>query len=452
MLKIVFSLFFILISFSSHAETYKWYYTGVPSKLYDSPDAACPQSGSWGSGGTFVHDYAFINLPYAPYQAICYIKVTYNNGGSMTSSNGMVNRLGDSCPSGSTYEENTGQCKGAENKCAILKDTAVPGFRWKSASDMPPATISVNGCAANVTKARCAYLASGTAECTGTATLTGEKLESSPVGSTSECTSDDCKPSLAPEKKNEECVYVSLGNGVSGCTATNSESNPGNSDCGTVNGEYKCIRNPKATSVENKLDSKKTEKSNTDGTVTTVKDNTLTTKKCVDQSCTTSTTNSKGTTTTDANGNKTGETSTCTGANCNGKGETNGTGDDNKAGDDDGKDDEGDEEEGTDTPPVTPIKAPEKGNLDGEADAWDTKIADSKTELKDSLAKVKDSFSPVGDVSLGGGGGGLYCPPPVAVLGGTFDICMDKYADKLSWIGSAIYAAFAIIALFIIFI
>ena len=337
-----------------------------------------------------------------------------------------------------------------ENKCELLKGTDIPAFKWSSNTDDPPSTLSINGCAASVTKARCSYVTTGKASCTGTATLTGSEMASDPKGTAESCEGSDCGAGeLKTEKQNQECVYVSNSSGTSSCTAITSENNPGNSDCGSVNGEYKCIRNPKATSTTNKLESTKTEKSNTDGTLTTVKDNTLTTTKCVDSTCNSSVTKSNGTTTTDSNGNTVGQSSSCTGSNCNGKGETNGTGDSNKIGDEKG-DEEG-EEEGTDTPPVTPPTPPEKGNLDGEADVWDTKIADSKTELKEALGKIKESFSPVGELSLGGGGGGLYCPPPVQVMGASFDICLDKYQDKLSWIGSAIFAVFAVIAVLIIF-
>jgi len=355
------------------------------------------------------------------------------------------------CNSSQEWSNQTGQCQVAQNKCEILKDTELPAFKWSSPTDDPPQTISIKGCAATITRARCAYLASGKASCTGTATMTGKEMPASPKGTSETCEASDCMADAPKaEKQNQECVYVSSSAGTSSCTAISSENNPGNSDCGEVNGSFVCIRNPKATSITNKLESTKTEKSNTDGTVTTVKDNTLTTTKCVDSSCSTSTTKSKGTTTTNSNGQTVGQTSTCTGANCNSKGETNGTGDSNKADDGKGDDDEG-EEEGTDTPPVTPTKRPDKQTLDGEADAWDTKISDSKTELKEALSKIKDSFSPVGDVSLGGGGGGLYCPPAVTVMGASFDLCLDKYADKLSWIGSAIYAVFAVVALLIIF-
>lgn len=442
---ISFTSFILLASLSSFASAVDYYFypNGDGNTRFSSASAACAyiQTTTWSSWDITSFK---VNHDGGDYY-VCSYSTTSNR--TITS---VVRRAGNECPSGGKFDESSGICE-VKNKCQELKDTPIPAFKWSSPTDMPPSAISVNGCAATVTKARCSYVTSGKASCTGTATLTGEEMPADPKGTADSCEGSDCTSGLPePTKENKECVYVSNSSGSASCTAISSENNPGNSDCGTVNGEFKCIRNPKATSVENKLESTKTEKSNTDGTLSIVKDNTLTTTKCVDKTCTTSTTSSKGTTTTDSNGNKVGESSTCSGANCNGKGETNGTGDDNKSGDD-GKDDEGEEEEGSDTPPVTPISPPEKGNLDGEADAWDTKIADSKTELKDALGKIKDSFSPVGELSLGGGGGGLYCPPPVQVMGASFDICLDKYQDKLSWIGSAIFAVFAVIAVLIIF-
>lgn len=377
------------------------------------------------------------------------VNPTYYNCISGGYLNGYSGRGGNMCPLGYTEDKSTGLCTPPDNKCAELKDTPIPAFRWSSNSDDPPSTVSVNGCAATISKARCSYVTTGKATCTGTATLTGEQKQTDPLGTAETCEGAACSAGAPqPEKENQECIYSSNGSGSSSCTAINTENNPGNSDCGTFNGEFKCIRNPKATSTTNKLESTKTEKSNTDGTVTTVKDNTLTTTKCVDKSCTTSTTNSKGTSTTDSNGNKTGESSTCTGANCNGKGETNGTGDSNKS--DGDKAEEESEEEG-DSPTTTPLEEPKQESLDGEGDAWDAKIDEKKTELKDAMAKIKESFSPVGELSIGGGGGQLYCPPPIQVAGANFDLCLAKFSNQLSWIGSAIYAVFAVIALLIIF-
>lgn len=447
MLRLLFLVIPFFFTANVSADTYMWGFYQAPT-TYPSAASACEARGRLLYGKDFISAKA----NYATATIFSCDPTYMSVDGKQVSLEGQytVNRYGDNCPEGSTYDQATGSCgTPLEDKCKLLAGTNIPSFKWSSGTDMPAVTLSIGGCAATVNKARCSYLTSGKASCTGSATYTGEKLESTPEGTSETCDKDDCSIKMQPEKKNEECVYVSNSSGSASCTAFNSENNPGNSDCGTVNGEFKCIRNPKATSTENKLESTKTEKSNTDGTVTTTKDNKLTTTKCEDKSCSTSTTTSKGTSTTDSNGNKIGETSTCSGANCNGKGETNGTGDSNKTGDEKG-DEEG-EEEGTDTPPVTPINPPEKGNLDGEADAWDTKIADSKTELKDALGKIKDSFSPVGELALGGGGGGLYCPPPVQVMGASFDICLDKYKDKLSWIGSAIFAVFAVISLLIIF-
>ncbi|WP_104685608.1 hypothetical protein [Pseudomonas cerasi] len=85
-----------------------------------------------------------------------------------------------------------------------------------------------------------------------------------------------------------------------------------------------------------------------------------------------------------------------------------------------------------------------------EDEKWQKKIDDSKDEIKDGLDKLKSVFSPIGDLSLGGGGS-LYCPPAVTVLGKSISFCLDKYSGSLDWIAQAVLFMCAVIALFIVF-
>jgi hypothetical protein len=49
------------------------------------------------------------------------------------------------------------------------------------------------------------------------------------------------------------------------------------------------------------------------------------------------------------------------------------------------------------------------------------------------------------------GSGALPCPSPVTVLGHSFSVCAETYADKLAGIGAAIVLTASLISAFIIF-
>jgi hypothetical protein len=349
---------------------------------------------------------------------------------------------GDTCPLGKTFNEQLGSCdEPVQDKCSTLKDTKTP-FTFNSSSDMPPQTVNVDGCSAKVTQATCSYVSAGKASCRGTASYSGDKGPANSFGDVAACSGECPEPSVPAEKKNQDCVYVTNGNGISSCTAENYQSSPGKAQCGDVNGTYTCIENPKATSTKTTTSSTKTPTSHSDGTMTVVKDDVVTQITCKGKTCTSTTSNSSGSVTTNSNGQVTGGSSSCTGPNCSSSGVADGSG---KA--DEGKDDEGDD---GDSPTAGVLKDPTNGSFEGQGDDWDKKIVDSKKALKDGLDKLKSNFKPMGDVSLNGGSK-LYCPPPVTVLDHQFDICIDKYADSLSWISDAILALCAMIALLIVF-
>lgn len=426
-----FLVLLFLVSTSANATDYFWTYKNVGS--YKDAMAAC----SGGGGGDtlfFVNDaYAYCNLSYKN-----------SEGGTSYYDRGFVNRQGDSCPPNTTYNSATGACDAATNKCSAKKDLTA-NFVFNSNTDMPPQSVPIDGCLAAVKSAKCSYISAGKAVCNGTAAYTGEAGTPLSIGDASECPNGACPDkTLDPEKKSQDCVYVTNGNGVSSCTAQNYDSNPGKAQCGSVNGTYTCIENPKARSTTSTLTSTKTSTSNSDGTVTIVKDDTVTTITCSGKTCTSETTKGSGTTVTNSSGQVISNNSSCSGKNCSPNGQAS-------IGGGDGKGDEGEEGDG-DSPSVGELKAPTSGTFDGQENDWDSKINSAKTKLHDSVTKLKDSFKPVGDVSLNSGSK-LYCPQPVEIplLNVSLDICIDKFADSLSWISDAIFAVCALIALFIVF-
>lgn len=360
-------------------------------------------------------------------------------------------RGGTGCDSGTAYDSSTGSCKPTDT-CAARKDQSIASFTFKSSSDLPPAVTSINGCAALVGKAKCYYESVGNAVCNGTATYTGTQLAAETTSTSYECNAGDCfsgKPE--PQRTKEDCVYVSNGGGKQSCSATSFESNPGIAQCGTVNGAMTCIENPRATSVKDVLQSVKDSVSNPNGTLTVVKDNTVTTVSCSGRNCTTTVTTSKGTTVTDSSGNVVSNGSSCSGTGCSSSGEA-GTGSHSGSGTGSSGSGTGNTEDpaqqGGQT--TTTLKEPGKGNFDSAGTEWDGKINDAKKALTDGVEKLKDSFSPLKDLNLSSGGK-LYCPPPAVVLGKSISFCIDQYASDLSWISAAVLLICACIALMIVF-
>jgi hypothetical protein len=432
--RFLFLLFplFLLFSSPSHATDYSWMFNFAVGP-YKSATEGCAANG-WPEA---------VNWYYGAAYGICQ-RARDNGDGTTTMVQGPpITRTGDSCPVGTVYNSVTGGCA-SDNKCSSLKDTELSAFRWESNTDDPPSTISNDGCEASVTQARCSYVSSGKAVCTGRATYTGNKLDKNPKGNVADCSGSSCtEGSPQPETKNQDCVYSSDGSGSSSCTATNSQSNPGTSQCGSVNGTYTCIENPKATATSSTLNSTKTPTSNANGTLTIVQDDTVTTVKCSGRSCTSTSSSSHGTTVTNSSGQVISHDSTCTGKSCGSSGQVSTGGSGNGTGDAE----EGDD---GDSPSAGKLVDPTNGSFDGQGDDWDSKIEKAKKEYKDGIDKIKDSFKPMGDVSIGGGSK-LYCPPAVTVLGKNIDFCLDKYASSLSWISDAILALCAMIALIIVF-
>jgi len=437
-----FLLVFLLLTFSTFvsATDYYWTYGNSSNPHYSDPSSACEGMMSAYYGGTTFAGYTYTG----PVEVDA---TTYNcmgsNSDGQTKNFLSVGRFGDSCSTGSTLNASTGICEGS-SKCAAAAGATAKSYHVAMTSGSnPPSTISVNGCEATFGGVMlCKNTTKGQYVCTGDATITGKELAATSDITSEECTGDACTAGQPTDTKtDQDCVYAADGTGKATCTATASASHPGTTSCGTVNDVWTCVENPKSSSTDSTLYSEKTDVSNTDGTVTSTKDNTLTVIKCDGvNSCTTTTTSSTGTTTTKSDGTVVSNASTCSGSNCTSTGSTASASDATSDGDDDNG-----------GPTLTPLKAIAKGSFDGAADSWDAKTETARADLEDLIAQMKTKFS-LG-VNLAASGGKLYCPQPVTipVLNVQLSFCLDQYADSLSWIGSAIYVACAILALFIIY-
>lgn len=324
----------ILTSSVANAEEYSWWYN-FNIGPYKSAIEACSSNG-WSAFNPF----------YGPADGFCTRPITNPDGSTSTQTGPETIRKGDSCAAGTTYNTTTGGCE-SSNKCAILKGTAIPSFKFKSTSDAPSGTISKNGCAVELGTGICVTRTAPLYDCTFSGTVTGEELAVQNGTSTSDCSGADCHEG-EPQKESTDnpCDAIPTGSGFT-CTSSKSEDNPGKSQCGTANGAYVCVDNPKPTSSASITKTEQTSSSNADGSTTTKTTNTTTTTVCKGiGNCSTGTTTTVTTGGTNSNGTTKPNSTTCTGPECSGGTVTpgNGSGTGNNG---NGEGEEGDEDQDT---------------------------------------------------------------------------------------------------------
>jgi hypothetical protein len=306
-------------------------------------------------------------------------------------------------------------------------------------------TVSTTDCVAKGT--------TGAVQCNVIGKFTGKVSNKTNVEDAKDaaCPGGKCEP-IEPttNTKNDPCVYSGSGDSVS-CSSNTETSKDGTQKCGTVNGAMTCFTVPPSSNGI-KIDSTVKTTADSDGGKTAVKTDTATKTTCSGiNKCSTSTSTTTTTTKTNSSGQTTSTSTGCKGVcGSTGTGITPGTPSGN--GDGEGEEGSGDcKSEDCGTGGAGGLTDPQNGNFDGQGSDWDKKIEESKTKFKDGLSKIKQSFSPISDIQLGSGGGQLYCPPAVTVLGHSIEFCLDKYTDSLSWVASAIYAVCAVFALLIVF-
>lgn len=138
-----------------------------------------------------------------------------------------------------------------------------------------------------------------------------------------------CPPPQDPPIQNDHkpCVYVLDGEGRRVCSSNTWNANPGQTSCGTVNGQFQCIgKAPTSNGIV--IDTTVTDTQNADGTTTSVKDDKITQTTCTGAySCNTTVTNNKTSIIKDMGGNTIGQSSQCTGPHCSKDGQDDADGD-----------------------------------------------------------------------------------------------------------------------------
>ncbi|WP_190306241.1 hypothetical protein [Pseudomonas coronafaciens] len=324
-----------------------------------------------------------------------------------------VDRQGETCEAPSVLNESKGSCETPENKCSSSKGSTTENHSWhQDSADLPAPKISIDGCAATTGEiSSCLAVPTGGFTCVGDITITGDLFVPPPATTEPTTPINPTTPSPTPDPTGgtsgggtgsnggETGSGTNPGTGTGSGTGTGTGTNPGTgSGGGTGSG--------------------------------------------------TGSGSGSGSGTGSGSGSSSGNGSGSTG----GSGSTPGTGSGSGTSPGTGTGSEGTCEKDCDEngPTTTSLKAPQQGSFDGEGEKWDDKITQAKGDIKKGLDDLKGVFSPIGDISLSGGGT-LYCPPSVTVLDKSISFCLNKYADSLSWIGSAVMALCSVIALLIVF-
>lgn len=325
---------------TAHAQSAEYYWADYPGNPphASSAEAYCR---AWAQRVGTYQGYPVSYLRHemvGEVAASCY--ATYANDRTLVL--GSTYRHGNECPEGSEYNAADGSCKGLPT-CSDKVGQSFPFSRTGTAGDgeliwnigvggaagdnwsLNSQDACNDGCAATVVRSKCAVRVSGSYVCGGTAEYTGAACPASTSGPVQPEPSESL-PEPKTDQVNQPCIYETLPDGTQRCrsvTATDTEGQI----CGEFNGSRVCTsRQPKTDGTT--IDTTVRTETNPDGSKTITKTDTATKEVCVGAgACSSTTTTTTTTTHVDANGNKTGESSTCTGSACPSAGNPDGDGD-----------------------------------------------------------------------------------------------------------------------------
>ncbi len=244
-----------------------------------------------------------------------------------------INRHGDGCSAGSTFDPDIGECKEPESdKCEPTIGAEVE-HRHRAGEFTGAGVIAGRvDPPGSVCRSECQYAFSGSAPSRAYRFENGDPigvfLAFKYRGNGVSCTGNEsefAQPSDGTPvvEKQSECttkITDAEGRQRYDCQATELNIDPGNMECslGTVGGELQCIPKPPSPKLtDKKIDQEITEKTNPDGSKDTTTTTTTTTTQCTGvKSCSTSTTTNVSNNHTKADGTPGGESNTCTGPGC----------------------------------------------------------------------------------------------------------------------------------------
>ena len=359
MKRILFFLLF-LFSISAHAADYYWTYWAVGGQ-FPSPLDAC--NAAIGSDPGYSVSFEILS---GGSSAVC---VFTRHSDGYVDRGVFVNRSGDSCSDGKTYNESTGSCLVSENyndgdvckdqtgsntpdnpmiysksagRCVLYSESddvatckylagrggsgtsyTVAGT-WSAGTPTAPPLFTSGGLScevATVSTTDCVTDTKGNVSCSVVGKFTGNVNNKTDVQDTKDaaCPNGVCPvPEAQTKTEDKPCVYTG-GSDSQSCTSETSTDKDGTQQCGTVNGALTCVYS-KPSSNGVKIDTTVTTQTAPDGSKTITKTDNATKTTCTDvNKCTTSTSTTTITTHQNPAGQTTGTGSSCTGS-CNSDG------------------------------------------------------------------------------------------------------------------------------------
>lgn len=315
------------------AADYKWAVRGstVPSQQFNDWKQACTEAskfvgGPWPTIGVSPVGNSTDQFVYCLYERPDY------PGGYYCSLDCYVVRVGDTCPTGTTWNPTSRKCEG--DPCREKLNTSEPfsrsgvspdGFLTLVKSSTEPPTYSYvmqqygcfSGCKAEVDRGRskCTARVSGPYTCRGEVIFDGTSCAVSDMPAF-DPTADLTLPEPTTDRETKDCVFSTGPDGLRNCQISDKTDQAGQ-HCGEFNGQRICVDKVPQTD-ETKIDRQVKEEPTSDGGTKTTQTDTKTQTKCVGNTsgCTTSTTTKTTVTTKDGNGTTTSSSSSCQGASC----------------------------------------------------------------------------------------------------------------------------------------
>ncbi|MDC7826248.1 hypothetical protein PQS90_13915 [Pseudomonas sp. BLCC-B13] len=450
-------LLLALFAFHAQAADYKWAVRGsaVASQHFTDWKEACTEAskvvgGPWPTIGISPVANSTDKIVYCLYQ-----RPQYPNG-YYCSLDCYVTRVGDTCPTGTTWNPTSRKCEG--DPCLPTVGQVIyhgHTFRNLGADGNPdtdpPIAICSNACQYTHTFEAFGSKRKGD-EIEGSFKYKGNGV-SCTVSSSNPSNFDQppTKPPMSPQQEyfsDKSCDnWVTNADGTSSrrCVSTNKYREPGKLNCKYGAGAMVCnVATPSPNGKETTVTETTDVTLNPDGSKNTTTNTSTTTTTCKGLSkCSTTTKNETKNEGTNPDGSP-GDTETeCTGDGCVPEEED---------GEDKGEEEEEQEEEGIPGPSRSLAKG-EQGNFNDANSEWDQKIETAETTLQQKVDQYADAFSGVFDLNLGSGGGSLPCEQVPVTIGTTtqnLDMCLERFSEPLSYLRFAILLAATALAALII--
>ena len=361
-----------------------------------------------------------------------------------------IGRYGDSCATGSMYNNDSASCELTECKA---KEGRFTSFQT---SQLLPGAACIGGCAVaapgqnKITDAKTGkvtYYYDG--NYTGNDCSDSNPTDYSPCALELDCTKPEADPETdaSTECKAGADEVDSSGRTwkVTNCTKVENSKQNGDDECswgsadlGTGEKWVCVVKPPKSTTTKTDTETKTT--TNPDGSKDTKQTTTTTETKCTGvNSCSTTTTTTTNSNHTNADGSAGDSSSSCKGAKCS-----------SDNGDGEGEEEEGDDDIAGPTKTLTGKVSQGFGETEAE---WQAKIDAGRQQLDGLIDQYSTLFSGAFDLNVSTGGGSLPClNTPISALGqnANIKICPADYEDQLIYLKYILLACATILAGFII--